>query len=384
MNNEPKSENSVLSKPERLHPDEQARLAARSEGNQLANVEGYAREHTRAAQQGERDAIQTALNSKRDEKKMHRRKARKARRRRNRAEETIRDPGSRIEMGILAIVVLIFLILGLLGAIGAEQNGASRALLETGAFSIDTIGKGILMTMTAVTVGFALKLACSAMPPHWRRWAFGLACAALVALFVTWSWNFATGAGQAAAENARTANVFAGGEDAASLGDDGAGDVSSADAKGAAWKMFFALVSMMPLTAFIGHVGIEAYVRRFEKTMPNPEHQRAADDLRFHEGEMARLDRETGELNRRVAVLLNEENHAVAHARTIYLAERARLGGDDAQQVAHAAPRMNRNDDARSAILHSSANRESEALRAQVLDSCGGPHEPLGAADPIS
>lgn len=315
----------------RLHPDDQARMAARSEGNQLANVEEYSHDYTRAQQAGEREAIEAALESRRTDIKLHRRKACAARRRRNRLDDEIRQPGTRAALSASAIVLLVFLILGLLGAILAEQNGASQALLDTGAFSVDSIGKGILLTMTAVTVGFALKLAYNAMPPLARRLTFGLACLALVALFFLWSWSFATGARVAAEESARTTQSFPdSGEKDGAFGESeevAAPVTSPGEAGAAAWRMFFALVSMMPLTAFVGHVGIEAYVGKFETRIPNPEHRRAADDVRFHENEGRRLDREMEELHRRVAILVNEEKHTVSHSRTLYFDERARLAG---------------------------------------------------------
>lgn len=306
-------------------PLEFARKLATAGGNNLHNVEHYARNHARDLQHGEQAAVNAEIASINVQIQLNICHARDARGERNRTRQRIPSRGGRRPMSWWEIALTAIMIIGLLAALVVEQFGAATVLVNTGAFNVVSIEQGLLLTATAIAVGFALKLAYGILAPSVQRVSFELGCVALIALFALWSFNFANEAGIAARQRdgfddakARTENLS-----------DGSNPVPTAksstpDSQPAspAWLLFWSLVSMMVLTSAIGGIGIEHHLGRFETWMDNPDYGRAVDNVNHHENEVASLIKARGALEAKLAHFIDAENAAAEKARTAYMAAR--------------------------------------------------------------
>ena len=154
------------------------------------------------------------------------------------------------------------------------------------------------------------------LPVFIRRPFFIGACSLLVMLFLTWAVCFAIQSEQF--RNEASAGLSLSDNSGSGL-DAGEEDVAPAGEGGwSSWLMFGCLASIMCLTTFIGHTGVEHVVQKNETWITNEEHTRALDDAKFSENEIAKHEKEIARLTQQKAAFEAEEQQAVGQARTLY------------------------------------------------------------------
>ena len=294
-----------------LSPAAQAlvRLAVQSPGNQLNNVEEVARTEVRATQRGGCPQKEEDLRSSARKKAAEQQHLAEAERRARRTEPKVKVEGQMKPQGFAWWLLLMTSLIGLLALLWIENGAAAQALLSVGAFDVDTFEKARYIMTTPIGVGIALIFAFKVLPPFVRRPMFLTACCLLGAIFLTWAVCFAI-----------RSEMFRGeAGQGISLSEEDASEPPAEEGNVTGWLMLGCWVSLMCLTTFIGHVGLEHLLHSRSVWETNPDLTRALDDAKVHAHEIGKHEAEMGRLSRELADMKAEEERAVVQARTLYL-----------------------------------------------------------------
>ena len=232
-----------------------------------------------------------------------------AKKRVGRTEPMVKVEGQAKSQGFAWWLLFMISLIGLLGLLWIENGAAAQALLSVGAFDVDTFEKARFIMTTPIAVGIALIFAYKVLPPFIRRPMFLGACCLLGAIFLTWAVCFAI-----------RSEMFRGqAEQGISLSEESGSEAQAGGANVTGWLMLGCWVSMMCLTTFIGHIGLEHLLHSRHVWNTNPDLTRALDDVKLHEHEMGKHEAEIARLSRELADMRAEEERVVVQARTLYL-----------------------------------------------------------------
>jgi hypothetical protein len=298
--------------------DELSKLAAMAEGDQTGQLTASVSASQKASEHGQRKAAESTQLAVAAEKADTTAKLTDVRTEKKRTEKKRKVPGKRRRMGFFAVLTLVISTLALATFIYIENYGVGLSLTDIGAFAVDSVGKGMLLSATAVTVGLALAKGYSSLPPHWRRRAFGFACIMLVVLFGVYLFGFTIGAKDSGAQSSAGFGLAS---------SSGGGTAAPQNGGLGAWLMLFGVLGMMPLTGFIASVSLKAFLDSFDAMEPEPDYVRLETQENLFLGALASLDTKERELSVALSQMEDEEQRKVQLSMQRYLAWKAHFAG---------------------------------------------------------
>ncbi len=281
------------------------RLLAQAHGDHLHEAESIAAKNIRAKQAGARSKLESKRSSLQAEANDRRKVIAHADRTLAYEEPTV-VVGKR-PIGVLGTMLIVLMLSGLIGILWIENGAAANLLMGFGAFSIKSIWASRALMATPLGPSIAGIFGCRLLSIRVRRWVWLVACALMIIAFGLWAIAFAVQVARLI--QASESSLF-----------DSISEATSMASGAPAMIMFGALVLLLSTTCFVGHSGLEAFLRRYEILDDNPRYLHAFHERQGAMHELRVLEAQLSECDRQIATLEDEEQQGRCRARTLYKA----------------------------------------------------------------
>lgn len=217
--------------------------------------------------------------------------------------------GLRVWIGLLCVSLALLALL--------ENFAGATVLLDTGAFGVDSITKGMALLATPAVLGLVVgELAPAAMPERWKRRWFWIALVGTLVCFLVWAYCFAMTGFDALRQ--LTGLDSGGGVEDVPVSPESAADGDS----GASWGLFGASVALMFFNPIVATAGMRALLDSHRQEERNGAHAEAKDEVNEASHELEACKAAQNAANTELARLDADRVLTVDEARAAYLINR--------------------------------------------------------------